>query len=71
MSHAEWFATPEEAALSTFPRRYARVAGVTYSEGGNAAMVHLLTNEEPTLYPYFVHCMRDENGHWHELHSHN
>jgi hypothetical protein len=68
---ADGFATPSEAALADFPTRYARVADVTFSENGNEALVELLTNEEPTLYPYFVHCVRDGNGRWHETHSHN
>jgi hypothetical protein len=68
---ADGFATPSEAAPSGFPKRYARVADVTFSEDGNEATVELLTNEEPTLYPYFSHCVRDGNGRWHEIHSHN
>jgi hypothetical protein len=67
----EGFATPEAAALADFDPRYARVVRVTYSGDGSDATVDLLTNEEPTPYPYYVHCVRDEQGRWHELWSHN
>jgi hypothetical protein len=71
MDEVHGFSTPEEAALEDFPPGYARVALVTYSRDGETAVVDLLTNEEPTLYPYYVHCSRDADGRWHEEHSHN
>ena len=64
-------ATPEEAARGDIPERYARVAKVTYSADGGEAAVELLTNEEPYLYPYYVHCVRDSHGLWHERDGHN
>jgi hypothetical protein len=65
------YATPEEAALAGFPARYARVADVRYSSDGQRAEVDLVTNEEPTVHPYFAHCSRDEHGRWHEDQSFN
>ena len=67
----ETFATPGEAAVADFPARYVRVESVTYSRKGGRAKVALLTNEEPYLYPYYVHCERDENGRWSETYSSN
>jgi hypothetical protein len=63
--------TPEEAACGDIPQRYVRVGKVTYSAHGNEATVELLTNEEPYLYPYYVHCVRDSRGVWHESDGHN
>ena len=63
--------TPEQAALAGWDSRYARVDGVSYSAKGRKARVKLLTNEEPYLYPYYVHCERDANGRWHETYSSN
>ena len=65
------FATPQEAALADFPARYARVESVDYSTDGNEAKVMLLTNEEPYLYRYYVWCVRDSGGLWHETHGGN
>ena len=65
------FATPEEAAVADFPSRYVRVERVCYSTDGNEATVALLTNEEPYLYPYYVHCVRERSGRWFETYSHN
>jgi len=67
----EGFATPEQAAVADFAPEYVRVESVTYSRDGNCATVNLLTNEEPFLYPYYVHCERDDNGRWIETHSSN
>ena len=67
----ETFATPEEAAVTGFPQRYVRVDEVSYSDDGNEALVTLMTNEEPYLYPYYVHCFREASGCWVETHSHN
>jgi hypothetical protein len=52
------YETPEDAALSDFDPRYARVVAVHISEDGAEAKVDLLTIEEPTLYPYYVWCQR-------------
>ena len=57
--------------MSDFPARYVRVKRVTYSKDGATAVVDLLTNEEPMLYPYFSYCFRDVDGRWHESHSSN
>jgi hypothetical protein len=65
------FATPDEAAVATFPARYVRVESVELSRGGKEAKVALLTNEEPYLYPYFVYCERLDDGQWIETHGHN
>ena len=65
------FDTPEEAAVADFPPQYVRVEQVEYYDDGHRAMVSLLTNEEPYLYPYYVHCERDAFGRWSETHSHN
>lgn len=65
------FPTPEEAAVADFPPQYVRVENVSYSSGGNRATVALLTNEEPYLYRYYVHCERDSSGRWVETDSHN
>ena len=71
----EWdkpgFETPEEAAAPEIPARYVRVARVKYHPAGNHAVVELLTNEEPHLYPYTVLCWRDPSGRWHEAFGHN
>ena len=71
MDIVEGFSTPDEAALEDFPTGYASVVNVTYSPDGTTAVVELLTNEEPALDPYYVHCRLDENGQWHEEYSHN
>ena len=68
------FPTPEEAAeaaMSDIPAKYVRVEGVSYSDDGNSAVVMLVTNEEPYLYPYYVHCARDDSGRWAETFSSN
>ena len=65
------FATPEEAAVADFPPEYVRVASVSYSKDRRRATVSLLTNEEPFLYPYYVHCERGADGRWNETHSSN
>jgi hypothetical protein len=65
------FPTPEEAAAPEIPARYVRVVSVKYHSGGNHAVVELLTNEEPLLYPYTVFCERDASGRWHESGGHN
>jgi hypothetical protein len=69
----ETFSTPEEAATSDWdaPSRFLRVESVSYSEGGQTATVTLLTNEEPYLYPYYVHCVRDASGRWIATHDGN
>jgi hypothetical protein len=67
----ESFASPEEAAMAAFPPRYVRVEGVESFRDGNEARVALLTNEEPYLYPYFVYCVRTDDGRWIETDSHN
>jgi len=64
-------ATPEEAARGDIPARYARAGQVTYSADGRFAEVELLTNEEPHLYPYYVRCIRDSRGLWHEISGSN
>ena len=65
------YATPEEAAVAAFPRRYVRVSKVIYSRSGDQAEVALLTNEERYLYPYYVQCVRDRSGLWVETEGHN
>jgi hypothetical protein len=65
------FATPEDAAAPEIPDRYVRVVSVKYHGDGDHAVVELLTNEEPVLYPYTVFCERDASGKWHEAGSHN
>jgi hypothetical protein len=65
------FDTPEEAAAPEIPARYVRVVSVKYHTDGNHAVVELLTNEEPRLYPYTVFCVRDRSGRWHEASGHN
>jgi hypothetical protein len=65
------FASPEEAAVADFPSEYVSVENVTYSQDGKRATVALLTNEEPYLYPYYVYCERDDDGHWTETASSN
>src|SRR5713226_3191434 len=50
------FETPEEAAAPEIPARFVRVVSVQYHPDGNHAVVELLTNEEPQLYPYTVFC---------------
>ena len=65
------FATPEEAAAPEIPPRYVRVLSVKYHPDGQRAVVELLTNEEPHLYPYTVNCARDASGLWHEVSGHN
>ena len=68
---ADGFDTPEEAAASDFPPRFVRISSVQYHEDGNHAVVELLTNEEPYLYPYTVFCVSDSSGRWHEVLSSN
>jgi hypothetical protein len=63
--------TPEEAARGDIPPEYARAGRVNYSDDGRRAVVELLTNEEPTLYPYYVMCVRDSGGLWHDVGGHN
>jgi hypothetical protein len=65
------YETPEEAAISGFPPRVARVDRVQYHEDGSHVVVELQTNEEPYLYPYTIFCARDPAGHWHEAGSRN
>jgi hypothetical protein len=65
------FTTPEEAAVTDFPPRYARVESVSYSSDSSRATVKLLTNEEPYLYRYYVNCERNESGRWTEADGHN
>lgn len=62
------FDTPEDAALAGFPTRFARVIGSATQ--GDYSVVLLGTNEPPQLYPYQVHCYR-ENGQWVEGSSSN
>ena len=62
---------PGEAARGDIPPQYARVESVTFSPDGRQALVTLLTNEEPYLYPYYVWCVRDSRGLWHETAGHN
>lgn len=69
--HDETFASPEEAAVSDFPTKYVRVEEVSYSDNGNTALVTVITNEEPYLYPYYVHCAREASGRWSETGGHN
>jgi hypothetical protein len=63
------FETPEEAALSTFDPRYARVVETT-QEDEDSVLVELATNEEPNLYAYFVRCRRLSDG-WVDVGGHN
>jgi hypothetical protein len=65
------YESPEEAAIEGFPARFVRVESIQYHPGGAHAVVELLTNEEPDLYPYTVLCVRDSSGRWHEVMSHN
>jgi hypothetical protein len=65
------YATPEEAAVATFLPQYVQVDSVDYSRDGSSAVVKLMTNDEAYLYPYYVHCARDESGRWIETGSHN
>jgi hypothetical protein len=65
------FATPEDAAAPEIPPRYVHVVSVRYHPDGDHAVVELLTNEEPRLYPYTVFCVRDRAGRWHEAGGHN
>jgi hypothetical protein len=65
------FATPEDAAAAEIPDRYVRVVSVRYHGDGDHAVVELLTNEEPAVYPYTVLCERDASGRWPEVGSHN
>lgn len=58
----ETFATPEDAAVSGFPPKFATVESVTYSRRGERAKVALLTLEGP----YYAHCKRDESTRWSE-----
>jgi hypothetical protein len=44
---------------------------VSYSDDGSSAVVTLLTNEEPYLYPYYVHCVRGDSERWTETYSSN
>jgi hypothetical protein len=69
MHDARSFPTPEEAALSTFDPRYARVVETEY-EDHDLAMVELATNEEPYLYTYFVRCKPSATG-WVDVAGHN
>jgi hypothetical protein len=65
------FDTPEAAAAPEIPASYVRVVSVQYHPDGNHAVVELLTNQEPYLYPYTVFCERDRFGRWHEAGGHN
>lgn len=69
MHEARSFPTPEEAALSTFDPRYSRVVKTTI-EDEDSALVELATNEEPSLYTYFVRCRRLADG-WVDVGGHN
>jgi hypothetical protein len=69
MHDARSFPTPEEAALSTFDPRYARVVE-TKREDEGTALVELATSEEPNLYTYFVRCRRLADG-WVDVGGHN
>ena len=72
--------TPEAAALEGWDLRYAKVVRVLPGSAEDARMyevdpsdycvVELATNEEPRLYPYFIHCGRFD-GKWVALSSHN
>ena len=72
--------TPEEAALEGWDLRYARVVRVLPGSREDALMcgvdaadyciVELATNEEPQLYPYFMHCVRYD-GKWVAESGHN
>jgi hypothetical protein len=72
---SEWgepgFQSPEEAAGKGFPDRFVRVASVQHHPDGSHAVVELLTNEEPRLYPWTSICVRDSSGRWHEAHGSN
>ncbi len=57
----EWCETPEQAARSDIPERFARVVGVDVR--GDDATVWLLTNDVPPFEAYTVWCVR-ENGLW-------
>jgi hypothetical protein len=70
-SDEDGFDSPEQAATQGFPSQFVRVESVQYHPDGNHAVVELMTNEEPDLYPYTVHCARDPSGRWHELAGHN
>jgi hypothetical protein len=63
------FGSPEEAATEGFPDHFVKVASVQYHPDGNHAVVELLTNEEPRLYPWTSICVRDSSGRWHEAHG--
>jgi hypothetical protein len=65
------FDTPEEAAAPEIPPPYVCIVSVAYHPDGDHAVVELLTNEEPRLYPYTVFCIRDSSGRWHEGSGHN
>ena len=71
LEHEAGFETPEEAAAADFPPRFVRIDRVRYHEDCKHAVVELLTNEEPYLYPYTAFCVRDPAGRWHELMSNN
>jgi hypothetical protein len=57
------YPTPEEAALSDFDPRYAKVVVVREAASPDDLEVELATNEPPRLYPYFVRVHR-EDGLW-------
>jgi hypothetical protein len=65
------FDSPEQAAMEGFPKPFVRVESVQYHPDGSHAVVDLLTNEEPHVYPYTAHCVRASSGRWHEVYSHN
>jgi hypothetical protein len=46
------YESPEQAAASAFPPPFVRIDRVQYHPDGHHAVVELLTNEEPYLYPY-------------------
>jgi hypothetical protein len=72
------YLTPDEAALSGFDPRFARVVRVVRSQDWSEALVkdddhmvvELATNEPPREYPYFVFVERRQ-GLWFEGMSHN
>ena len=78
MIRPDGYATPEEAAISGFDARYARVVGMVHGtcvndfdpEDVDHYEVELATNEAPSEYTYFVHVYR-EGDLWFEASSHN
>jgi hypothetical protein len=72
-AHDDSYAAAEEAAEAAFsdiPSKYVRVESVSYPDEATA-LVTLLMNEEPYLYPYYVRCVREDSGRWVELDGSN